>query len=167
MTSNETLSPNLDNGQSTASVSPKPDNGENTVKVMPMSEIQQQVAQLLATGHTAREIANKMRLSELTIARWKQQPEFVAAVNNILKENDNALRERLYNLAIKAMEVLEAVIDDPNASAADKINAAAKVLELTTLNFEGGFSSKLSNGTKPDISLTTTSSGTDKNLIIY
>ncbi|MGK7902045.1 MAG: hypothetical protein AB4352_11640 [Hormoscilla sp.] len=166
MTSNETMSANLDNGDITANVSPNPDNGENAVKVMPMSEIQQQVAELLATGHTAREIAKKMRLSELTIARWRQQPEFVAAVNNILKDNDNALRERLYNLAIKAMEVLETVIDDPNASTADKINAAAKVLELATLNGEGSFGGKLSNGTKA-ATPQTASSSTDKHLIIY
>jgi len=88
-----------------------PDSGENTVKVMRMSEIQQEVAELLATGHTAREIASMMGLSELTIARWRQQPEFFSAVNNLLKDNDSALLERLYNLAIKAMEVLEAVIE--------------------------------------------------------
>jgi len=165
------MSANPDNSDLAASVSPNPDSGENTVKVMPMSEIQQQVAELLASGHTAREIAKKMRLSELTIARWKQQPELVAAVNNLLKDNDNALQERLqerlYNLAIKAMEVLEAVIDDPKASVADNINAAAKVLELVTLNGEGGFSSKMPNGIKAATSSKTTSSATDENLIIY
>lgn len=162
MTSNKTMSANHDNGEISVSVSPNPDSDENTVKVMPMSEIQQQVAQLLATGHTAREIASKMRLSELTIARWRQQPEFVAAVNNLLKDNNNALRERLYNLAIKAMEVLEAVIDDPNASTTNKIHAAAKVLELVTLNGEGGFSSNISNGTKTATSQTASSRRTDE-----
>ncbi|MBC6480022.1 MAG: hypothetical protein GDA56_21810 [Hormoscilla sp. GM7CHS1pb] len=147
MTSKKTMPANPDNSEIAASISPNPDSGENTVKVMRMSEIQQEVAELLATGHTTREIASMMGLSELTIARWRQQPEFFAAVNNLLKHNDSALRERLYNLAIKAMEVLEAVIDDPNTSAVDKIDAAAKVLELVTLKGEGGFSSK-SNGAK-------------------
>uniref|UniRef100_A0ACD5GVM4 Helix-turn-helix domain-containing protein n=1 Tax=Desertifilum tharense IPPAS B-1220 TaxID=1781255 RepID=A0ACD5GVM4_9CYAN len=52
--------------------------GADNVRVMPLSEIQQRVALLLATGHTAREVAQKMGLSEVTIHRWRQQPEFVA-----------------------------------------------------------------------------------------
>ena len=117
-------------------LSDTPINSQNTdlVRVMPLSEIQQRVALLLATGHTAREVAHKMGLAEVTIYRWRQQPEFIAVVRGILKENKQALNERLNNLAIKAIEVLEAVIDDPNASTVDKINAASKVLELVNLN---------------------------------
>ncbi|MCD8485387.1 MAG: helix-turn-helix domain-containing protein [Desertifilum sp.] len=108
--------------------------GADNVRVMPLSEIQQRVALLLATGHTAREVAQKMGLSEVTIHRWRQQPEFVAAVRGILKQNKQALNERLNNLAIKALEVLEAIIDDPNASTADRINAASKVLDFVNQN---------------------------------
>lgn len=128
-----------------------PDSADSEVHITPLSDIQQQVVMLIASGKSVREIAHKTGLSEGTVNRWKQQPEIASAVNEILRSNHKVFKERLQNLAIKAIEVLEAVIDDPDAPLQDKTYAAVKVLEISGLADSDRVSeSKLSVNPKPD-----------------
>ena len=41
---------------------------------------------LVAQGVSGKDIAKTLKITEETVSRWKQQPEFKAEVNQLLKE---------------------------------------------------------------------------------
>jgi len=95
-----------------------------------LTELQQRAVELVASGQTNRQIAEALDNSEFTVSRWRQEPAFVAAVNAMLRDSQEAARERLRALAGEALDVIEASLADAELSPGERLKAAFKVIEL-------------------------------------
>lgn len=67
-------------------------------------------------------------VSRTTAYRWMGQPAFTAALRVADREVLTATSRRLARLGVKAVEVLEETLDDPEAPAAVRVRAADAVL---------------------------------------
>jgi len=85
---------------------------------------------MVANGMTGKAIAKELKVTEETVSRWKQVPEFQAGVNAILKDTMESARDRLRCLVGKALDTLEDAIDGDDLSIKDKVNASFKILSL-------------------------------------
>jgi len=91
---------------------------------------------MVASGSTGRDVAAALGVNESTVSRWKQTPDFEAAVNALLKDAHQAAATKLRQLALDAVAILAAVMSDTTANPADRLKAAALVLDrvgLTTV----------------------------------
>ena len=85
---------------------------------------------LIASGSRGCDISKELKVTEETISRWRQQPEFRAAVNSMLAETQTATMDRLRGLAGKALGVIEIALDDTELAAGERLKAAFRILEL-------------------------------------
>lgn len=99
-----------------------------------LTEVQRRTALMLASGIKAVRIAEELGISEHQISRWRKQPEFKAEVNLHLNAASEAVVERLRSLAGKAVDCLEAVLNDPKASASDRLKAAQTILSTVGIS---------------------------------
>ncbi len=105
-----------------------------TKKAQALSENQQRAVELVASGQTNRQIAETLDNSEFTVSRWRQEPGFIAAVNEILRDSREAARERLRSLVGKAVDTIEASLNDAELSASERLKAAFKIIELVGIH---------------------------------
>jgi len=97
---------------------------------MNLKENQLLAISMVANGMTGKAIAEELNVTEETVSRWKQLPEFQAAVNSILKDVMNTARERVRCLMGKALNTLENAIESDGLALKIKVNMAFKILEL-------------------------------------
>ena len=112
-----------------------PNNGKKQ-QASALNEAQQRAITMVATGATGRDIAAALGVNECTVSRWKQSAEFEAAVNALLSDAKAAAANQLRNLADQAVGTIAAVMTDATANPADRLKAAALVLDrvgLTTV----------------------------------
>ena len=64
-----------------------------------LTPIQERAAELLAQGHSSRDVARQLDVSEQTIGRWKKIPAFLAAVAEAGEGIDAALRAEMAALS--------------------------------------------------------------------
>ena len=88
--------------------------------------------QKVAMGLTNRQIAKELNVAEETICRWKQTPEFQAEVNAILLECRDNTKQRLRNLLIHSLDLLEEEINNPESR--HRVNIALKMLQLVRIH---------------------------------
>lgn len=105
----------------------------NRTEPQTLTEQQILAAGMVATGETGREIAEALQISEGTVSRWRQRPEFKAYVNQLLAESDECVKNRLRALSDTALNTIETVMRDRNASPADRLKAALAVLDKVSL----------------------------------
>ena len=87
---------------------------------------------LVAQGVSGKEIAKTFKVTEETVSRWKQQPEFKAEVNHLLKECREDTQHRLRSIVNKSLEIL---IDELGNESSDmRVNLALKVLQNMKLS---------------------------------
>jgi len=86
--------------------------------------------EMAAAGARGKAIAKQLKVTEETVSRWKQVPEFQAGVNAILKDTMESARDRLRCLVGKALETLEGAIDGDDLPIKEKVNASFKILSL-------------------------------------
>ena len=95
-----------------------------------LNESQVLATQMVAGGMKGKEIATKLKKTEETISRWRQLPEFEAAVNKIKIDVMNSATDRLRELVNKAISMLEEGLDSDDLPIKDKVNASLKILDL-------------------------------------
>ena len=69
-----------------------------------LKENQILATQKVAMGLTNRQIAKELSVTEETICRWKQTPEFQATVNHFLVEQRNDLDDHLLLYDVSSCE---------------------------------------------------------------
>jgi DNA-binding MurR/RpiR family transcriptional regulator len=90
----------------------------------------------LAAGSTWSEAATQAGVSPSTVGRRLRDPAFRAELERVRTELIELAADRLAALALRAVDGLAAVLDDPEARAADRV-AAARVLLDQTLRLTG------------------------------
>ena len=91
-----------------------------------LNENQLLAVQLVAQGRSGKEIAQELSVTEETISRWKKQPAFIALVNDILGQLRDTTQQKMRNLVLFALEILEKELF--NEGNKNRVNIALKIL---------------------------------------
>lgn len=93
-----------------------------------LNERQRIAANLLARGTTIRETARKIGVSEKSIYTWRQRPPMQQAISRIQQEMLSETGGMNLSTIPDAIQVLDAIINDDGARAADRIAAARTLM---------------------------------------
>ncbi len=91
-----------------------------------LNESQLLAVQLVAQGRSGREIAKQLGVTEETVSRWKKQPAFIAMVNDLLGQLRDTTQQKMRNLVLLALEILEKELS--NKDNKNSVNIALKVI---------------------------------------
>ena len=91
-----------------------------------LNENQLLAVQLVAQGRSGKEIAEKLSISEETVSRWKKLPKFIASVNEILHQLREITQQKMRNLVLKSLDILEEELGQPESKIKHQI--ALKIL---------------------------------------
>ncbi len=97
-----------------------------------LNENQLLAVQLVAQGRSGKEIAEKLLVSEETVSRWKKLPKFIASVNEILHQLREITQQKMRNLVLKSLDILEEELDQPESKIKHQI--ALKILNNYKFN---------------------------------
>lgn len=97
----------------------------------PLPPEQQRAAILLVEGASQRDVAAELGMSEFTISRWVQAPEFRAYQNALLLDMRSTAINKIRSLQDKALATIEEVMGDSEAPHHVRLNAACKVMEFS------------------------------------
>ena len=93
---------------------------------------QSNAIELFARGFTYDQISEELSVDRKTLARWKKLPGFEETVELIRHAvNSKRLKEfdgRMGQLELEAIEVMAAIMKDPNAKVPDRLAAARGIL---------------------------------------
>ena len=93
-----------------------------------LNERQRIAANYLARGTTIRETARKIGVSEKSIYTWRQRAPVQQAISRIQQEMLSETGGMNISTIPDAISVLDAIINDENARAADRIAAARTLM---------------------------------------
>lgn len=85
---------------------------------------------------TQREIAECLNTTEVTISRWKQDPEYKALIDKLTLENDLASRAGLLRAMYKGASLKEDNIKEDKSTHLDYMKGIAKVQGLESQKVE-------------------------------
>ena len=91
-----------------------------------LNENQLLAVQLVVQGRSGREIAKQLGVTEETVSRWKKQPAFIAMVNDLLGQLRDTTQQKMRNLVLLALEILEKELS--NKDNKNRVNIALKVI---------------------------------------
>lgn len=94
----------------------------------PFSPSQTTVIQALAVGATVTAAAQLAEISRPTIYHWLQEPAFQQAVAFSRQEHALTMHDRLQSLTAKALDKLEALLDDPRSTPNVILKASLAIL---------------------------------------
>lgn len=83
---------------------------------------------MISSG-TIAEAANAAGISQATLYRWRQEPEFQAIVNRVKSEALSNASNRLAALSTDAVSTLKDIADDKLTPPAQRVSAARTILE--------------------------------------
>jgi preprotein translocase subunit SecA len=93
----------------------------------PQSPAQQRVIALLSAGSTATAAAQFVGVHRNTVGNWLRSSAFRDALTETRRDQDLAWREQTRSLAGQALGAIQAVLADPQAPAAVRLDAALAV----------------------------------------
>lgn len=94
-----------------------------------LSPAQARVALSLASGASLSHAARSSGVGRTTIYAWlKDNPHFSAAIEHAKMEYIATLRDRVRDLSAKALDTLDAILDDPSVHPSVRLKAALAVL---------------------------------------
>ena len=94
----------------------------------PFTVSQTTVIQALAAGATVTSAAKLAEISRPTIYHWLQEPAFQQAVAFSKQEHALTMHDRLQTLTAKALDKLEALLDDPRSTPNVILKASLAIL---------------------------------------
>ena len=71
---------------------------------------------LVAQGVSGKEIAKQLSVTEETVSRWKQLPEFQAGVNSILMECREDTQQQLRHVISLSLSIIQKELQNTNSS---------------------------------------------------
>lgn len=86
--------------------------------------------QLLATGKSGKSVAKELHVTEETVSRWRQEPEFKRHLNNLLIESQSVVQQRLAGMMTRVLDTIDGVLDDGSLKPKEKFVMGIKLLEL-------------------------------------
>ena len=92
-----------------------------------LSPAQQRVLALLSAGSTATAAAQFVGVHRNTVGNWLRSTAFREALIEIRRDQDLAWREQARSLAPQALGAIQAILADPQAPAAVRLEAALAV----------------------------------------
>jgi len=95
-----------------------------------LKENQILATQKVAMGLTNRQIAKELNVAEETICRWKQTPEFQAAVNHFLVEQRNVAQQKLRKIISSSLDIVENHLSNKDISSEKKVSLSLKLLQM-------------------------------------
>ncbi len=99
----------------------------------PFTTAQVIVIQALATGATITAAAAHASISRSTIYNWLDNPAFKQAIAYSQQEYSFTIRDRMQALTAKALDKLEALLDDPRSSPSVILKASLAILNRPQL----------------------------------
>ena len=99
-----------------------------------LNENQILAVHLVVQGKSGKDIAKELSITEETVSRWKKQSAFIALVNELLGQLRDITQQKMRNLVLLALEILEKELF--NEDNKNRVNIALKVLnnyKLSTL----------------------------------
>ena len=82
----------------------------------------------LLISATVRSAATKLKINEQTVYRRKRDPVFMQKFNEARRERTEAARNVLQERAYTAADTLATILQDKDAPAQTRVNAAAEIL---------------------------------------
>lgn len=101
-----------------------------------MAKNREIIAMNLLTCKSLTDAANQSGISIRTLQRLRKKPEFQELVKQTKKDLFQACIDRSQAASIKALEVLNSIMDDESANDSSRVSAAKIVLELAYSSFE-------------------------------
>ena len=95
---------------------------------MKQSTKQNTAATLMLEGMSDTDIAKRLRVSRVTVWRWRNSPEVVAILSAERNRRIEHVSDRMRSLVDKALDVIESVIDDPSTAPMVRVKAATVIL---------------------------------------
>jgi len=92
-----------------------------------LNENQVLAVHLVIQGKSGKDIAKELSITEETVSRWKKQSAFIALVNELLGQLRDITQQKMRNLVLLALEILEKELS--NEGNKDRVNIALKVLQ--------------------------------------
>jgi len=92
-----------------------------------LTPAQQSVLTLLSTGLTASAAARSVGVHRNTVGNWLRSPVFRETLMQARRDHDIAWREQGAALTIQAIGALQAILADPQAPAAVRLQAALAI----------------------------------------
>jgi DNA-binding MurR/RpiR family transcriptional regulator len=97
---------------------------------------QEKAIMALLTEPTIRQAAERAGVGETTLYRWLQEEVFSHAFREARKMALSQTISRLQQTTTKAVDTLEAIMNDDTASASSRVTASKTVLEMAFKAFE-------------------------------
>jgi len=91
-----------------------------------LNENQILAVHLVVQGKSGKDIAKELSITEETVSRWKKQSAFIALVNELLGQLRDITQQKMRNLVLLALEILEKELF--NEDNKNRVNIALKVL---------------------------------------
>jgi hypothetical protein len=104
---------------------------DSTDKQTGLSDKQRRAIAALLSEPTIRQAAESSKVSEATLYRWMADSQFAAALREARGRAFESMLNSLQAASGKAMETLNNVMDDEEASAAARVTAARTILEMS------------------------------------
>ncbi len=98
-----------------------------------LSDQQREGARLAAAGWRGVDIADHLGVAQETVSRWRQKPEYIAAVEAILSEARSETVGRLAELTDKALDVMDEMLEYRYDKSL-KLRAAVALLQISGIS---------------------------------
>ena len=109
----------------------------NDVKKQPYTGKKYQAALMMSEGtKTQREIAECINITEVTISRWRQDPEYKAYIDKLTLENDLASRAGMLRALYKGAGIKADQVDGDKSTHLDYMKVIGDVQGLKTQKIE-------------------------------
>lgn len=95
-----------------------------------MAKNREVIAMNLLTSGSYQECCERCGISEKTLRKLRRNPEFQELVKQTKKELFQSSMDKAQAASVKALEVLDRIMSDDNATDSSRVSAARSVLEL-------------------------------------
>ncbi len=94
-----------------------------------LSQAELRAAGLLVAGLSNTQVAAELGIHPCTVAHWKSNERFLGYMNLLQHDANQMLLKRVVAASTKALDTLERMVEDPNATWMQKLTISTKILQ--------------------------------------